>query len=84
MTTFGDRIRQAREARAWTQSELAVRLGYEDGRSTIANWEGDNRVPGADKVVELVKELGVDANWLLLGDGLMESSRCCGPTPTTS
>lgn len=40
---IGERIRQARERRGWTQTELATKVGV--GYKTVSNWETGNTVP---------------------------------------
>lgn len=40
---IGERIRQARERRGWTQTELAAKVGV--GYKTVSNWETGNTVP---------------------------------------
>ena len=37
MVTFGERVRELRRARKWTQNDLADRLGLD--RTTISKWE---------------------------------------------
>lgn len=37
MVTFGERVRELRNARKWTQSDLATKLGID--RTTISKWE---------------------------------------------
>lgn len=48
-------VRQAREARGWTQTHLANRLSVSQG--TISFWERGLETPSLEHLVELVKEM---------------------------
>lgn len=48
---FGDRLREARLKRGWTQARLAARSGV--GRETVARLERGRRVPSSDTVFRL-------------------------------
>jgi transcriptional regulator with XRE-family HTH domain len=64
VSTFGDRIRQAREARDWSQAQLAHALGVSP--SAIRDWEARERSPRDWRVYRaLATELGVSADHLL-------------------
>ena len=60
---FGNRIRQLREARGITQSQLSDRMMV--SRSTIANWETGTRLPDLNMLVRLAKCLGVSTDVLM-------------------
>lgn len=64
MTTMGNRIRQAREAKGLKQSELAELIGVKSD-VVISNWESDKNKPKADKMVLLCQVLGISLSWLL-------------------
>lgn len=55
MSGLGDRIRAAREAKGWTQAELAQKVGV--ARETVGNWETGVSSP-RNKTGRLVQVLG--------------------------
>ncbi|MEO3860915.1 helix-turn-helix transcriptional regulator [Acrocarpospora sp. B8E8] len=60
---IGVRIRAAREARGWTQTDLADRTGYT--QATISRWEGGHRDITAIDLLRVADALGVTAADLL-------------------
>ncbi len=74
-TTFGGRLRRAREDAGLSQEQLTTLLAdrYEVtiGRSYISelerNWEA-NKMPSAEVVAALARALSINGNWLLLID----------------
>jgi len=58
-----DRVKALRESCAWTQSELARRLGIT--RSSVNAWEMGLSVPSTQYIVELVNLFKVSADYLL-------------------
>jgi transcriptional regulator with XRE-family HTH domain len=56
----GNRIRQLREEREWTQNDLAAHLQVD--RTTISNWERGHRIPDLEnfKALAHLFETGVD------------------------
>jgi len=72
---IGARIREVRKARGLKGIELAALVGCNS--SAVTRWEkggGDSegRVPGSEWVAKLAAALGVNAHWLLTGEGAME------------
>ncbi|MEO0679890.1 MAG: helix-turn-helix transcriptional regulator [Pseudomonadota bacterium] len=65
--TFGDRMAAAREARGFSPSQLASRVGVRLG--TVQNWESDRSEPRANKLQMLAGLLNVSIVWLLTGQG---------------
>jgi transcriptional regulator with XRE-family HTH domain len=64
--TIGDRIRVLREAREWTQDQLAKRLGV--SRASVSQWErGETKNIKNLTFLKLVGELGTTAEYLLFG-----------------
>lgn len=61
--SLGGRIAAVRGA--VRQKDFARRFGVSS--KTLIRYESDERVPPSDFIQRLVLELGVDANWLLLG-----------------
>ena len=55
--TYGERIRQEREAKGLTQEELAEALGV--SRQAVSKWEGDLSRPAAGKLVLLSETLEI-------------------------
>lgn len=62
MMKIGDVIKQLREEYNLSQTELAKRLNV--GRSTIAMWENNDRVPSEDKKEEIADFFNIDMNYL--------------------
>lgn len=59
---FGERVRELRQARDWTQGELANRMtaaGYSMHQTTIAKIESGNRPTNVGEVTALASLLGV-------------------------
>ena len=63
---LGERVRNLREARGWTQRELARRAGIAS-KSVISYYELGERHPTLDNLVLLAKVFGVSTDYLLLG-----------------
>ncbi len=69
-TTLGDRLRQIREDRGQTCSQLARSTGFTPGR--ISRWESDGCEPNLRSFRRLTCALGINSNpravwWLLFG-----------------
>ncbi len=61
----GQRIREAREKKGWTQRQLAYALpGQADG-PTISRWERGGVLPQTDTLEALAKALDVDVSYFL-------------------
>lgn len=60
--SLGTRVRQYREAKSWSQDDLAFRLDVT--QSTISNIESDKSVPNSLLLSRIAKELGIDMNQL--------------------
>jgi transcriptional regulator with XRE-family HTH domain len=63
VTSPGELIRQAREARGWSQDELRLAIGV--SQQTVSRWENRVYPVRAKYVAPLVRELGVDEEELL-------------------
>jgi transcriptional regulator with XRE-family HTH domain len=61
MTALGDRVRQVREERGWTQTELAKRAKIP--QSSISTLES-GQTKGSPHIVEIALALGVSVYWL--------------------
>jgi transcriptional regulator with XRE-family HTH domain len=62
-TLFTTRLREARDARGWSQAELAQRADMQP--SAIAHFEAARRKPSFDNVRRLAKALGVSTDYLM-------------------
>lgn len=71
MTTFAQRLLQARTQRCYTQSQLAMLCGL--SQSTIASYEGGMRLQPRN-LRSLAKALKVSPAWLEHGKGAMQLS----------
>lgn len=60
---FATRLRLARIAKGWTQTELADRCGLQAGE--INHYEAGRRLPSFENLRVLIIALGADANQLL-------------------
>lgn len=76
MPTIGDRIKEVREQRRWTQDKLAKETGISKGfLSEVENNKGTGNI-GADYVLRIANALGVSLDYLLRGEvGEQERAR---------
>ncbi|MFW6386946.1 MAG: HD domain-containing phosphohydrolase [Bacillota bacterium] len=63
MTKFADRLRKLRKGKNLRQVDLAEKLGF--ARTTIANYEQNNRIPGPETLCQLADFFGVSLDYLL-------------------
>ena len=70
--SVGDRFRQARKARGYTQEELAAELQI--SRNSVGMIERGTFRPGEEIVNSLCLKLWIDRHWLLTGVGRMEQT----------
>lgn len=61
--TTADRIKHLREARGWTQAELARRLGLT--RNGVNSWEQGLSTPSPACLVDLAQTFSVSTDYLL-------------------
>ncbi len=61
---LGEKIRQLRSERGWSQGELAARLGGDPGQ--ISRYETGKISPSIDVVVKLAEAFDVSADYLLI------------------
>ena len=62
MAELGNRLREAREAKGWTQAQLAERIGV--SRKTINTVENGVFVPSTLLALSLARALGVSVEQL--------------------
>jgi transcriptional regulator with XRE-family HTH domain len=67
----GERIKKAREARGLKQKDLAGILGM--NRSNISRMESGYVMPKIDTLLKIKDTLHISIDWLLTGQGVMES-----------
>lgn len=67
--TFGEKLRESRKRKGYTQEQTASMLGV--AKSTYTGYEKGVREPDLFKIKRLIEILGVDSSWLL---GVDESS----------
>lgn len=61
--TTGQRIKNLRKEKKWTQSELAQKANV--ARSTVIAWEKDNFAPEGDRLYNLADALNVSTDYIL-------------------
>lgn len=66
-TTFGGRLREAIRASGRTQKALARDVGVEE--AAVSLWVNDKSLPDGAHLIQIVRLLGCNAHWLLVGDG---------------
>ncbi len=74
---LSERIIRARKAAGLSQEELGQRLGVT--RQAVSKWETGQTKPDADMLVLLCRELGLTADYLLLG--VEEPAQAPAPAP---
>lgn len=70
--SFSDRLRSAREAKGYTQQQVADHMQID--KSTYCGYETGKRQPDVQKIKQLSKYLGVS------GDELLETGYAVSPT----
>jgi transcriptional regulator with XRE-family HTH domain len=63
---FTQRLREARDAKALTGTELGRRLAVT--KASVSHWENGRYEPNLDQLKALCDELAVSADWLLERD----------------
>jgi transcriptional regulator with XRE-family HTH domain len=71
------RIKEARQARGWSQQDLAERIGV--SQPTIVHWEQGTHAPRNLALARLADALGVSRQWLQ-GDGDVQAMVAIGRT----
>lgn len=64
MKKLGDRLREEREKKGWSQVFVSERLGMKRS-STYANWEYGLREPDAEMLGKLAQLFGVTTDYLI-------------------
>jgi transcriptional regulator with XRE-family HTH domain len=82
VTTLGERVKELRENKGWSQEQLAEnvsRRGYKIGQSAIGNIEAE-RVKNPKCIVQLAAALDISPVWLQTGKGQKEATEHRPPT----
>jgi transcriptional regulator with XRE-family HTH domain len=66
MATFGEKLRQLRKQRGWTQDKLGEEVGVH-GRH-IGKYESGKAMPNAEAIIRVAKTLTVSIDYLLVND----------------
>ena len=61
---LGERLKQLRRERGWSQADLAAKLGADAGQ--ISRYENGHMTPSAEAVAKLAEVLDVSADYLLI------------------
>jgi len=69
---FGERLKQARDAREFNQTELAAKAGLQP--SAIGHFEKERRKPSFSNIRALAKALNVTSDYLLGRTNKMEGA----------
>lgn len=73
MSTIGQRLKMARESLGFDQASFAKELG-QSSRDTISRWERGLSFPPSDVVSLVHEKFGINAGWLITGEGEMRPS----------
>jgi len=66
MATPGDRIKEARDSRGWTQDQLATKAQMSKG--FLSDVENNKRSVSAEYVLKIANALGVSLDYLMRGE----------------
>jgi transcriptional regulator with XRE-family HTH domain len=61
---LGERLKQLRQERGWSQAELAAKVGADAGQ--ISRYENGRMTPSAEAVVKIAETLDVTTDYLLV------------------
>lgn len=70
MSTIGERIKEVRKLRVFTQQRFADALGLK--QNTIATYEMNKTIPSDRTIADICREFRIREEWLRTGDGDME------------
>ena len=71
--SIGDRIREARKEKGWSQAQLGKELGVK--QQMIAQYENKKRNPNADTISKIAELLEVSSTWLRYGDSIVTTKK---------
>lgn len=61
--TIGERIKELREQKKWSQDELATKLGIT--QDSISLWEKNRRIPNTQYIISLSELFGISCDYIL-------------------
>lgn len=64
--TFGEKIKEARKLKGFTQKQLAIKIGAK--HNSISDWENNKNKPDPDTIELLCGVLDITPNYLLAAD----------------
>ena len=67
MKTVGQRIKYLREQAGLSQLAFASTIGI--SRSYVSETEADKHIPGKNTLYRIAKQLDIDLDWLITGEG---------------
>jgi transcriptional regulator with XRE-family HTH domain len=67
MSTIGERIKDIRKQKGYTQQKFAEALGLK--QNTVATYEMNKTIPSDRTIADICREFGVDRIWLETGAG---------------
>jgi transcriptional regulator with XRE-family HTH domain len=70
---LGERLKQLRRERGWSQADLAARIGADAGQ--ISRYENGHMTPSAEAVAKIAEVLDVSADYLLIDSSTRRSLR---------
>lgn len=76
MLSFGQRVKERREALGMSQTELGSSFDPPVGRGAVSKWESDINKPSVDQIPTLARKLKTSLEWLIIGvhkDGLQSA-----------
>ena len=79
---LGNRIKQYRAARGWSQDDLAEKAYV--SRQTISNWENDKSYPDLQSLLLLGSLFGLSLDQLVKGTVVWAATRCESPFNVSS
>lgn len=71
--SFGDRLKEARVMKGYTQKQLAEKLNI--GGTTVTGYEKDNSEPSMNTISKIMEILDVDANFLFQDESCETSQK---------
>lgn len=67
MSTIGERIKEIRKRKGYTQQKFAEELGLK--QNTIATYEMNKTIPSERTLTDICEKFSVDSDWLRTGVG---------------